>query len=134
MSAKVVDMNTVETERPVFDGKATLRVLKVEKQTSKKGNPMLVFTHEFAAPEVITLPNGNTYKLAGRQTTDWIVLAEMGFKKLKPFHKCLALPSTVNIDTPDTKQYVGKAVDCLIKTEPSVLKDEQTGEPVVDEE
>jgi len=115
------------------NGSYTIRCIGVEKKTSKKGNPMLVFQYEVCSPEVVKDPNGKDIKTGGLQATEWIVLADTGYPKLKALHTALSLPMKLNKTSPDLKQYLGKAVKVSLMTEPRVLKDENTGEPMLDD-
>lgn len=117
-------------------GSYAVRCLSCEKSKSKKGNDMLVLKYEIVAPEMVAVVTDKgevQQKITGLQLTDWIVLGDTGFPRLKGLHKALGLPMSVNVKSPDTKQYVGKAVKVTLSTETSVEKDQNTGEPIIDE-
>lgn len=116
------------------NGSYCIRCIAVEKATSKKGNPMLVFKWEIAAPESVQDAEGKTIRITGMQLTDWIVLGQNGFPKLKSLHKAAGLPMSIDTDKPNVKQYIGKAMKVTLSTETSVLKDDNTNEAIVDEE
>lgn len=123
------------TGRPVLrSGQYSVRATECEKQTSKKQNPMLTFKYEIVAPDSITDNEGRSVAIKGLGVTDWVVLNENGFPKLKSIHKLSGLPMTIDVEKPNTKQYVGKAFKVQLVTEASVVKDENTGEPMLDDE
>jgi len=96
---------------------------------------MLVFKWEICSPESVKDgTTGKDVKITGLQLTDWIVLTDNGFPKLKALHKTLKLPMTISRSKPDTKVYIGKAVKVSMSTETSVLKDDNTNEPILDDE
>ncbi len=130
-----VNLEEVQSQgRPFLKtGSYTVRCIECAKQTSKKNNPMLVFKWELCSPETVAGIDGKEVKITGLQTTDWIVLTDVGFPKLKALHQKLGLPMSINKVTPNTKQYLGKAVKVSLETEPSVLKDDNTGEPILDD-
>jgi len=142
MSEEVKNTDTVNLEevsssgRPFLkSGSYSIRCLSCEKQTSKKGNPMLVFKWEICSPESVKDgATGKEVKITGLQLTDWIVLGDNGFPKLKALHKTLKLPMTINKVSPDTKQYIGKAAKVSLSTDTVVLKDDNTQEPILDDE
>lgn len=131
-----INLNEVSSAgRPTLkSGEYIIRVIKCEKGKSKKGNEMLTFQYEIASPESVTEGEGKVRKIAGLQLTDWIVLADTGLPRLKGLHKALKLPMEVDLETPNTKQYIGKAVRVQLRTETQAAKNEVSGEPLLDDD
>lgn len=121
-------------------GVYSIRCINCEKQKSRKNNDMLVFEYEIVSPTAVKQQDVNDstkereVNIAGLKLTDWIVFNDFGLAKFKSLHKAMKLPMTLNKVTPNTKQYVGRAVRITLTTEPMVTKDENTGEPMLDDE
>lgn len=135
MSDTVVNLEEVSSSgRPYLKGQFSIRCIKAEKKTSRKNNPMVEFTWEFVAPETVTGSDGKTIKVPGLQVMDWAILGENGLPKFKTLHKVCHLPMTLSLSAPNVRAYLGKAVKASIISEIQVQKDDNTGEPVLDEE
>lgn len=134
---QIVNLDDVSSSggRPFLkSGEYSIRCVECEKATSKKNNPMMVFKWELISPAEVQDATGKAVKIAGIQFTVWIVLNEMSFQKIKALHKTAKLPMTINIKAPDVRQYLGKAIKVRLTTEVDVLKDENTNEPMLDDE
>ena len=138
-SNEMINLDNVQNSgRPFLrNGMYSIRCLACEKGRSKKGNEMFTMQYEIVAPATVKTPNDNgsdvEVPIAGLKLTDWIVFNDMGFAKLKGLHKSMQLSMIFNKKNPDTRQYIGKAVKVSLTTEPQVLKDENTGEPILDD-
>lgn len=137
---EVVDISNAQIRSKPFlkSGSYGIRCISCEKGTSKKGNPMLTFQYEIVSPATIKDVNPETgveedRAIAGLKLTDWVVLNDIGFPKLKVLHQKHNLPMQINVQTPNTKQYVGKAFNVALRTEPRVILDENTKEPMLDD-
>jgi hypothetical protein len=138
-NSDVVNLEEVSsTGRPFLkSGTYSIRCIKCEKQKSKKQNDMLVFEWEICSPKAVKVTGENGIEkdipITGFKLTDWIVFNDMGLAKFKSFHKAGNFPMTLSKKNPNTKQYLGKCMKVTLRTEPTVLKDENTGEPIVDD-
>jgi len=135
----VVNLDDVSSQgRPfIKSGEYAIRCISVEKGKSRKGNDMLTMQYEICAPETVKVTNDKgeevDTKIVGLQLTDWAVINDLGMPKIKSLHKVMGLPMSFNKSNPDLKQYLGKAVYVTLATDPIVSKDENTGEPILDE-
>lgn len=139
MSNNIVDLTGESSEqgRPFLkSGSYTVRILKCEKQVSKKKNNMLVFTYEIAAPDSVKEDNGNTRKITGMQLNDWIVLSddnEGARKRLKALLEMCDMPLRLDIENPaQLLPFKGKAIRVMLATEGGTMLDENTGQPILD--
>lgn len=110
----------------------SIRILKAEKKVSKAGNDMVVFQNEIVSPETVD----GVGKIAGLQLFDYLVFggtSEIPKQRLKALLTILKLPLIIDIESEtDLKQFVGKAIKVQLRTESTVLKNED-GSPVVDD-
>lgn len=138
-----VNLNEVDDSgRPFLKrGSFTVRVMKTELKKSKKGNPMLVFNYEIVSPEIMEItsivngePTTKPVKISGLSLMDYITLNEFGLARLKALHKAGGFPMDIDTDKPDTDIYRGKGINVYLSSENTTLLDEQTNEPVVDDD
>lgn len=131
----VVNLEEVESKgRPYLKpGSYGIRCIACEQKASKRGNQMLEFKYELVTPETIGDAEGKDVKIGGLQLMDWIVLNDTGLPRLKALHKTLKLGMQVDLSKMNTRQYLGQAVNVSLATEVGVVKDENTGEPIMDD-
>lgn len=138
--SKVIDVSDASTEqgRPFLkSGSYSIRVTVVEKKQSKAKNDMLVYQYEICAPDSVTNDEGKAVKITGLSLTDFVVFtpeAEGSRKKLKALCEFHGLPTKIDIENPVElkKMFVGKAYRVQLATEGGVATDENTGQPILD--
>lgn len=111
-----------------------IRILTAEKKSSAKGNEMYAMEFELVSPEMLETVDGKQVKTNGLKGKENIVFLDFGFARLKDLHKLLGLPLKINTSTDDSAKYIGKAFKVALVTKPFAIKDQTTGEPVLDSE
>src|SRR5258706_8119207 len=108
------------------------RILDCEKQTSKKGNPMLFQTLEIIEHPPYT-QDGETLDINGVKILNWSVLTDKSIGAVNSQRESFGLPKVTvkDIDNINPLDYKGAEGFAYAKSESEEMKNDVTGEPVL---
>lgn len=132
-AVETVDLNDApDSGRPYLPQRSYVAVITDAKfgQSKSSGNNMITLEFEVVLPKRVVF-KGEDVITEGAKITDFLSLQPQALGKLKSLHKVLGLPSKLNVNNPDTTQYLGKAIEIVVRTEGKVMTIEGTNEPIL---